>query len=54
MVEGAKSVEEVLNADFEVMMLVGSSEFLRSVKHIPENTEVFESKASEMSSMGDF
>lgn len=53
-VEGAKSVEEVLNADFEVMMLVGSSEFLRSVKHIPENTEVFESKASEMSSMGDF
>lgn len=53
-VEGGKSVEEVLNTDFEVIMLVGSQEFLRSVKQVPKNTEIFESKPSEMSSLGDF
>lgn len=53
-VEGGKSVEEVLNANFEVMMLVGSQEFLGSVKQVPRGTEIFESRASEMSSLGDF
>lgn len=53
-VEGAKSVEEVLNADFEVRMLVASPQFLQRVKFIPEDTEVMESKPSEMSGMGDF
>lgn len=47
-------MKEVLNADFEVNMLVGSPEFLQSVKHIPTNVEIFESKASEMSGLGDF
>jgi TrmH family RNA methyltransferase len=53
-VEGGKSVEEVLSSGFEVVMLVGSPEFLKTVEYIPQDTEVFESKASEMGSLGDF
>jgi TrmH family RNA methyltransferase len=52
-VEGAKSVQELLHSDFEVVTLLGTSEFLSSVnpaKHV----EVIEVSVKELSGLGEF
>ena len=53
-VEGAKSVEEVLHSDFEVEMLVASPEFVQSVESLRPNLQIFEAKPIEMANLGDF
>ncbi len=44
MVEGAKSVDEVLRSDFAVEMLVASPEFVQSVESWRANIQIFEAK----------
>jgi len=53
-VEGAKSVEEVLQSDFGVEMLVASPEFVQSVESWRSNIQIFEAKPTEMAGLGDF
>jgi len=52
-VEGAKSVRELLDSDFEVVTLVGTAGFLSTVK--PKNHfETIEASESEMDGLGEF
>ena len=52
-VEGAKSVRELLNSDFEVVTLVGTTGFLSTVK--PKNhIEIIEASEKEMDGLGEF
>lgn len=53
MVEGAKSVRELLSSDFEVQILVGTSEFLNSVNP-QNNVEVVEVTVKDLQGLGDF
>jgi TrmH family RNA methyltransferase len=52
-VEGAKSVIELLKSTFEVTMIVGTAEFLVTIKP-PLSAEVFETNAKELGSLGEF
>lgn len=52
-VEGAKSVRELLNSDFDVITLLGTADFLSSVtpaKHV----EVIEVREKELEGLGEF
>lgn len=55
-VEGAKSVAELLNSDFEVTTIIGTPVFLKenfiSLKN--KNIEIFEADEDELSSLGSF
>lgn len=53
MVEGAKSVSEVLASDFEVITVVGTSEYLSSVKS-KKTLELIEANERELSGMGEY
>ena len=52
-VEGAKSVQELLASDFEVVMLFATKGFLAKVQP-PNTTEIFEVSANELASLGEF
>lgn len=52
-VEGAKSVQEVLASDFEIVMLVATQEFLRSTKS-PGSFEIIEVSEKELAGLGEF
>jgi RNA methyltransferase, TrmH family len=52
-VEGAKSVRELLDSDFDVVTLVGTTGFLSSVK--PENhIEIIEASERDLDGLGEF
>jgi TrmH family RNA methyltransferase len=52
-VEGAKSVQELLRSDFETVMLLGTPEFLSSTK-IASNFQVEEVAEKELERLGEF
>jgi RNA methyltransferase, TrmH family len=53
-VEGAKSVREVLSSDFEVMLLVATADFLAKLEnHLPA-FEIVEMKQRELETLGEF
>ncbi|MBL0743557.1 TrmH family RNA methyltransferase [Chryseolinea lacunae] len=53
LVEGAKSVQELLASDFEVTMLVATAEFL-SGRRVAPGIEVVEVKPAELEGLGEF
>ena len=52
-VEGAKSVRELLSSDFETIMLLGTTDFL-SVNNVGNRVEVIEVTEKELSGLGEF
>lgn len=52
-IEGAKSVEELLASDFEVLTLVGTAEFLGNLR-IPTRGEVYEVSQKTLETLGEF
>lgn len=52
-IEGAKSVEELLASDFEVLTLIGTADFLGNLK-IPARGEVLEVGQKTLESLGEF
>jgi len=52
-IEGAKSVEELLTSDFEVVKLLGTPDFLNNLK-TPAKGEVLEVSQKTLESLGDF
>ncbi|MEX2232750.1 MAG: RNA methyltransferase [Cyclobacteriaceae bacterium] len=53
LVEGAKSVQELLSSDFEVVKLLGTTDFLSALK-TPFNGEVVEVSEDALESIGEF
>lgn len=52
-VEGAKSVQELLSSDFEVVMVLGTRDFLDQ-KILPNNVDVVEVLGKELEGLGEF
>lgn len=52
-VQGAKSVIELLKSAFEIVMIAGTEDYLQKI-NIPKTAEVFESSEDELRSLGDF
>lgn len=52
-IEGAKSVQELLKSDFEILKLLGTSDFLSNIK-VPFNAEVVEVSEKELDGLGEF
>ena len=52
--EGGKSVVEVLNSAFTVRTVVGTADFLSSLKTNKSNIEILEAKADVLASLGEF
>ena len=52
-VEGVKSVQELLASDFEVVMLVATNAFL-AVNQLPKSAEIIEATDKELASLGEF
>jgi TrmH family RNA methyltransferase len=53
LVEGTKSVQELLASDFEIVKLIVTDKFLSEVK-VPGTVEVVEASEKELASMGEF
>ena len=53
LVEGAKSVRELLASDFEVVLLAGTADFLAQQRPLPKG-EVVEAKEAELEGLGEF
>jgi RNA methyltransferase, TrmH family len=53
-VEGAKSVQEVLASDFEVVLLVATADFLKSLESTLQSPKIVEAKQSELTTLGEF
>jgi RNA methyltransferase, TrmH family len=53
-VEGAKSVQELLNSDFETTMLLATPDFLSKLNETHIKTEILEVSAKELQSIGEF
>lgn len=53
LVEGAKSVKEILDSDYEVEMVVGSAQFLSQI-HTDAQVQLVECSENELSSLGTF
>jgi TrmH family RNA methyltransferase len=53
LVEGAKSVQELLASDFEIVKLIATDKFLSEVK-IPLHVNVVEASEKELETMGEF
>ena len=53
LIEGAKSVEELLASDFEVVKLIGTADFISSLK-VPARGEVVEVNESALEGLGEF
>jgi RNA methyltransferase, TrmH family len=52
-VEGAKSVQELVHSDFDVVMVLGTSEFLKNLE-LTKGAEVFEVGGKELELLGEF
>jgi RNA methyltransferase, TrmH family len=52
-IEGAKSVQELLNSDFEVVQVAGTPEFWSGIQRLPE-TEVIEVSEKQLEGLGEF
>jgi TrmH family RNA methyltransferase len=52
-VQGAKSVHELLKSDFETLMVIGTAEFLEELPPLIQ-TETFETSQSELKGLGEF
>jgi TrmH family RNA methyltransferase len=52
-IEGAKSVLELLASDFEPVMLIGTPDFLSTVRRLPE-VETIEVSEKDLTGLGDF
>jgi TrmH family RNA methyltransferase len=53
LVEGAKSIKEILQSDYEVELIAGVSDFLASLSPLPE-AELIACSENELSSLGSF
>jgi RNA methyltransferase, TrmH family len=53
LVEGAKSVQELLQSDFEVVTILGTQRFLADLKSQP-NTEIIEVNENELAGIAEF
>lgn len=53
LVEGAKSVQELADSDFDVVTLVATADFIAGVK-VPPGTEVIEVSESALEGLGEF
>lgn len=53
-VEGGKSVLEVLASSFEVRMVLGTETFVQNLQTIKDNTELYVVKPDVLSTLGDF
>jgi RNA methyltransferase, TrmH family len=53
LIEGAKSVQELLVSDFELVTLLGTADFLRSIKKLP-SVEIIETTEKELQGLGEF
>lgn len=53
LVQGAKSIHEILHSDWEIRFLAGTADFLDSLK-IPAGIEIIEAKPSELEAVGEF
>lgn len=53
-VEGAKSVQEVLASDFEVTLLVATANFLTNLKNPLPTLEIVEAEQRELGTLGEF
>ncbi|MGC1243131.1 MAG: RNA methyltransferase [Chryseosolibacter sp.] len=53
LIEGAKSVHELLDSDFETAILLGTAEFLSGIK-TPVTGEVIEVRENELDGLGEF
>jgi TrmH family RNA methyltransferase len=53
-VEGAKSVQELLNSDFEITQLLATSDFLGKLKERQTGAEIIEVSAKELEGIGEF
>jgi TrmH family RNA methyltransferase len=53
-VEGAKSVKEVLASDFEILMLVATPEYIRDNELTSTSYQLAEAKSDVLASLGDF
>jgi TrmH family RNA methyltransferase len=52
-IEGAKSVLELLASDFELLMLIGTPDFLSDIRNLPEG-ETVEVSEKELTLLGEF
>lgn len=52
-IEGAKSVHELLASDFEIVMLVGTPEYLSGI-NVPVTGEVIEANEHQLEGLGEF
>jgi TrmH family RNA methyltransferase len=52
-VEGAKSVQELLSSDFEVVLLLATKEFLAKIE-LPDGAEILEVSANELAGLGEY
>src|SRR4051812_41031472 len=53
-VEGAKSVQELLNSDFEITLLLATSDFLAKLTERQTSAEIIEVSAKELEGLGEF
>src|SRR5688572_30095640 len=53
LVEGAKSVQELLNSDFEVVKVLGTPDFLSSLRHNVQ-AEIVDVSEKELEGLGEF
>lgn len=53
LVQGAKSVQELLGSDFQTLMVIGTDAFLAQLTSIG-GTEVFEAQEKELAALGEF
>jgi RNA methyltransferase, TrmH family len=52
-VEGAKSIQELLDSDFETVLIIGTSEFMKSIR-VPGRTELIEVSPKELEGISEF
>jgi len=53
LVQGAKSVQEILHSDFEVVTIVGTEAFLTSLR-VPKSVELIDASGRELEGLGEF
>lgn len=54
LVQGAKSVQELLASDYETVMVVGTSGFLENLRRPANSVELIETSEKELAALGEF
>jgi RNA methyltransferase, TrmH family len=54
LVQGAKSVQELLTSDFETVLIAGTSQFLEGLPHPAGHAEMVETSEKELATLGEF